>query len=164
MHDMNIVTPRCNDKELSNFNIKIHRIVNIHRGSSEEGTRHVEISLIFENGKSSAIKRVPISKLSQMDWSEVDDRVVFTPCISPKKAARHIAHAIQSELSECPVVDVYELGHPGLYKVDGKPVFCTGGEVIRPPAGATQALELECAQMPQMRGALHRGISDRDRL
>lgn len=61
---MGIITPRIDDNEIANFDIAIHRMVDVYTDSSAKGNRHVEISLIFENGDSSERKRVALSKLS----------------------------------------------------------------------------------------------------
>lgn len=45
--------------------------------------------------------------------------------------------------------NVYQLSHPGLYKINGEAVFCTGGEVIRPPASTAPVSEIELGAIPQ---------------
>lgn len=135
--------------KIGNFQINLHRVINLHDGSSEKGTRLLEITLIFDGRTPSKIQRIALQKLSNLDWDTVDGRVAFDPQIPIARVRRCLANDIRSALEFLPVVDIYKLSHPGLCKINGEAVFCTGGEVIRPPTSATQASEIELEPMPQ---------------
>ena len=146
---MGMVTPSIGGKRISNFGVDIHRIVDIYVDSSAEPTRYAKISLFFEDGSSSKMVRVALSKLSVINWSAIDYRAALDPQIAVTRANRYIADSIRRALDGLPVTNVHQLSHPGLCKINGEAVFCTGGEVIRPPASATQMSEIELEPMPQ---------------
>ena len=134
---MGMVTPSIGGKRISNFGVDIHRIVDIYVDSSAEPTRYAKISLFFEDGSSSKMVRVALSKLSVINWSAIDYRAALDPQIAVTRANRYIADSIRRALDGLPVTNVHQLSHPGLCKINGEAVFCTGGVVIRPPATAT---------------------------
>lgn len=146
---MSTVIPSIGETKISNFDVDIHRIVDVYVDSSAKATRHAEISLIFEDGSSSKTVRVALSELPAIDWSEIDHRAALAPQIAATRANRYIADNIRRALDGLPVINVHQLTHPGLYKINGETVFCTGREVIRPPAGATEMSEIELEPMPQ---------------
>ncbi len=143
------VIPKIGGKEISNFSINVHRMVNIHADSQHESVLHVEISLLFESGDSSGKERVPLSQLEAMNWKKLDYRATFDPRISVTQANRYITNDICSALDGLPAMDIYRLSHPGLYIISGEPLFCTGKEVIRPSSNTTQGMEIECEPMSQ---------------
>lgn len=143
------IIPKIEDVEISNFSINIHRIVNIHTDSQQESVPHVEISLTFENCDSSNKARVPLSQLETVNWKKLDYRVTFNPRISVTQANRYISNDICSALNDLPTMEIYRLSHPGLYIINGNPLFCTGREVIRSSSNTTQGLEIECEPMSQ---------------
>lgn len=136
-------------KKICNFTIAVHRLVNIHTDSQQVRVPHAEISLVFEKGPPSEKKMVVLAKLASMDWGTLDYRAAFAPQIAVAPAKRYIAKEICSVLDGLPATDVYRLSRPGLYKINGEPVFCTGGEVIRPPSDEAQRPEIECKPMSQ---------------
>lgn len=138
------ITPRIKDEKISNFDIIIHRVVNLHNDSLKESVCCAEISLSFENGDCSQKREVEISKLENMNWSELDYRAKFCPRTPKTTASRYIANDIRSALENFLVTDIYRLTRPGLYKINGTPIFCTGREAIQPPASANQVPEIEC--------------------
>lgn len=146
---MGMVTPSIGGAKISNFDVAVHRIVDVYTDSSAEAMRHAEISLIFKDGTSSKKVRVALSKLSAINWSEIDHRAAIIPQITVKRANRYIDNDMRQALDGLLVTSVYRLSYPGLHKINGGVVFCTGGEVIRPPTSATQALEIELEPMPQ---------------
>lgn len=143
------IVPTIKDEEISNFNIDLHRLLNIHTDAQQEGVPHIEVSLAFEKGPPGEKKMVALSKLADTNWSTFDYRAAFKPHVATAKANRYISDAIRSELENLPTIDIYRLSHPGLYKINGEPVFCTGKEVIRSPLIATQGPEIECEHMAQ---------------
>lgn len=146
---MGIITPKFKGKAICNFDVDVHRTVDVYADSSGKATRHAEISLTFENGSSSKTVKKALSELSAINWSEIDSRAALDPQIAVARANRYIANDIQQALFGLPVTNVYRLSRPGLYKINGEAIFCTGGEVIRPPASATQTSEIEIEPMVQ---------------
>ncbi len=146
---MSTISPRIDGVRISNFDINIHRMVNIHDSPQGEGVPHVEISLAFEKGEPSKKVRVALSELASIRWTTIDYRASFSPDFAVATANRYVVDAIRSSLDELPIAEVYQLSHPGLYKITGRPVFCTGGEVIRPPTSTEQEPEIECEPMTQ---------------
>lgn len=146
---MGMVTPSIDGAKISNFNVAIHRNLNVYVDSSAEVTHHAEISLIFEDGRSSKTVSVALSKLSTINWNEIDHRATISPQFTVTRANRYIESAIRKAIDGLPVTNVYRLSHPGLYKINDEAVFCTGVEVIRPPASAAQASEIELEPMSQ---------------
>lgn len=143
------LTPTTGGKKISNFDVLIIRLVIIHADSQTNGVPYIEISLIFENGETSDKTRVPLSQLETIDWKALDYRATFIPQIPVAKANRYIGTDIRSKLDDLPTTEVYRLSHPGLYIINGGPVFCTGDGVIRPSSSATQGPEVECGHMSQ---------------
>jgi len=143
------LTPEVEGKGISNFVILVHRRVNVHMDSQPDGVSYIEMSLSFEKGGPSIKKQVPLSQLGTMDWRELDYRATFIPQIPVAKANRYIGTDIRSKLDDLPTTEVYRLSHPGMYIINGEPVFCTGDEVIRPSSGTAQGPEVECEHMPQ---------------
>jgi len=143
------IVPKIQDKEISNFEINLIRMVSIYTDSNSEGERHIELSLTVEHTNSDKIVRIALSKLSNTDWNSLDPRVTFDPQISVTTAKRYISNAIRSSIHKLTSADVYQFSHPGLYKINDAPVFCTGGEAIRSPSSAAQGPEIECLPMSQ---------------
>ena len=146
---MACIIPEIEDEQISNFVILIHRRVNIHEDSKQDSVPHIEVSLSFEKGNPSGKAQVPLSRLENMDWRALDYRATFNPQIACTRANRYIANDVRSVLDDLPVTEVYRLSRPGLYIINGGPVFCTGDEVIRPSSSATQGPEVECGHMSQ---------------
>ncbi|MBD5085072.1 MAG: hypothetical protein HDT33_08470 [Clostridiales bacterium] len=143
------IVPQVEGKKIGNFEINLFRIVKIHTDSNSEGEPYIELSLTVEYGNSSEKTRIALSKLSDTNWISLDHRVTFDPQITVTKAKRYISNDIRSAISSFPLTDIFQLSHPGLHIINGEPVFCTGREVIRPSASATQGPKIECEQMPQ---------------
>jgi len=61
------ITPRLKGTKISNFDLKVHRVVNVHTDSQEESVPQVEISLVFEGGSSTKIQKVDVAKLKSID-------------------------------------------------------------------------------------------------
>lgn len=154
------IIPKKDGNRLGNFDIKIQRVVNIHDHPQGDGIPHVEISLAFEKGEPSKMVRVALSELAAIRWNTIDYRASFSPDVAVTTANRYLLDAIRSSLDGLPMVEVYQLSHPGLYKIAGRPVFCTGGGVIRPPASAAQEPEIECESMPPQRLDIDPGLSE----
>lgn len=146
---MGMVIPSIDGAKISNFDVNILQILDASVDSSAEPTRYAEISLIFEDGSSSKTERIALSKLSAINWSIIDQRATLIPQVAVAQANRYIEHDIRQALDGLPVKNVHQLSHPGLCKINGEAVFCTGREVIRPPASATQMSEIELETMPQ---------------
>jgi hypothetical protein len=143
------LTPKAEGKKISNFDILIHRQVNIHIDSQQESVPHVEVSLSFEKGDPIDKTRVPLSQLETIDWKALDYRATFIPQVAVARANRYIAADIRSKLDDLPTSEVYRLSHPGMYIINGEPVFCTGNEVIRPSSSGVQRPKIECERMSQ---------------
>lgn len=143
------LTPKVEGKRISNFDILIHRQVNIHIDSQRESVPHVEVSLDFERGESGDKMRIPLSQLEAMDWRKTNCRATFIPQIPVAKANRYVANDIRSTIDDLPTTEVYRLSHPGMYIINGEPVFCTGNEVIRPSSSGVQRPKIECERMSQ---------------
>lgn len=141
--------PKVEGKKISNFDILIHRQVNIHIDSQRESVPHIEMSLSLEKGDSNDKTQVPLSQLETMDWRALDYRAAFIPQVAVARANRYIAADIRSKLDDFPTTEVYRLNHPGIYIINGEPVFCTGNEVIRPSSSEVQKPEIECEHMSQ---------------
>lgn len=79
------ITPKNKGTRISNFDIDIHRIVNVHTDSQRECVPQVELSAVFENGRSTKSKRVDLSKLTSIDWYSWDYRANFNIAASTAK-------------------------------------------------------------------------------
>lgn len=88
-------------------------------------------------------------KLESIDWKALDYQATYNPQVAVAKANRYIAAEIRSKLDDLPTTEVYRLSHPGMYIINGEPVFCTGNEVIRPSYSEVQRPEIECERMSQ---------------
>ena len=141
------IISKINGEKTCNFEIEVHRIVNVHTDSQEEGIPYAEISLTLEDGNTTKVQRVNLSKLAYTDWCSWDYRANFN--IAAPTAKHQIASDIRSVLDNLPVVDIYQLSHTGIYKITGETVFCTGREVIRPSSSSGQDPELVLEPMPQ---------------
>lgn len=146
---MGLIIPKIDDERIGNFDIALHRMVDVYTDSSAEAERHVELSLVFERGNSGRKQRTALSALASVDWNKSDPRAIFDPKFPVAKANRYITNAIQQELDGLPAENIYLLSHPGLYKINGEAVFCTGGEVIRPPASTMSVSKIELGAMSQ---------------
>lgn len=146
---MGMVTPSIGGTKISNFGVAVHRILDVYTDSSPEAIRHAEISLILEDDSSSKKVSVALSELSATNWSKIDHRAAIIPQITVAQANRYIDSAIRKALDGLPVTTVYRMSHPGLYKINGETVFCTGGEVIRPSSGAAEGAEIELEAIHQ---------------
>lgn len=144
---MGLINPKIGDEKIGNFDITVHRMVDVYTDSSAEAERHVELSLVLESGNSGGKQRVALSELSSEDWNKSNPHAIFDPKFPVTKANRYITNAIQQELDGLPVEKIYLLSHPGVYKINGEAVFCTGVEVIRPPAGTTPVSKIELGPM-----------------
>ena len=111
---MGMVTPSIGGAKISNFDVNILQILDAFVDSSAEPTRYAEISLIFEDGSSSKTVRVALSKLSVINWSEIDHRAALDSQIAVARANRYIADNIRRALDGLPVTNVHRLSHSGL--------------------------------------------------
>ena len=68
------LTPKVGGKKISNFDIFLHRRVNVHLDSQQESVPHIEVSLNFERGEPGDRTRVPLSRLETVDWRALDYR------------------------------------------------------------------------------------------
>lgn len=143
------LTPKVEGKKISNFDVLLHRRVNVHKDSRSDSVPHIEVSLNFERGESGNKTRVPLPKLESIDWKALDYQATYNPQVAVAKANRYIAAEIRSKLDDLPTTEVYRLSHPGMYTINGEPVFCTGNEVIRPSSSGVQKPEIECEHMSQ---------------
>lgn len=146
---MRRITPTIKGERIGNFGLNLHRVVQVHAGPGSEGIPLLELSVSVAKGERGEKVRIPLADLATTDWELYNRHASLNPEFPVAKSRRYIAHAIKEALGELPMVEVYQLSHPGLYKIAGKPVFCTGGEVIRPPASIVQELEIECEPMAQ---------------
>lgn len=146
---MRHITPTIEGERIGNFNIDLHRMVQIHTGSKSEGVPHIELSVTVTKVDCGEKVRIPLADLATTDWESYNSHASLNPEFPVAKSKRYIAHAIKGALGELPMVEVYQLSHPGLYKIAGEPVFCTGREVIRPFSGAAPESEIELEAMSQ---------------
>lgn len=118
------LTPKVEGKKISNFDVLLHRRVNVHKDSRSDSVPHIEVSLNFERGESGNKTRVPLPKLESIDWKALDYQATYNPQVAVAKANRYIAAEIRSKLDDLPTTEVYRLSHPGMYTINGEPVFC----------------------------------------
>lgn len=147
---MRRIVPQIEGTNISNFEICLHRRVNICAADpSSESIPCVEVTLAFEGGDLSETKRVPLSNLESINWHQLDFRASINPQVTIAKANRYIANNVRSMVSDLSEITVFQLDHPGLYIIEGEPIFCTGGEIIRPSSGSVQKVEIECGPMQE---------------
>lgn len=141
------ISPKIKGEKISSFDIIVHQRTNVYTDSQGECVPQVEISLGFEDGGSTEMKRVELSKLTSIDWCSWDYRANFN--VAESTAKRQIAKDIRLALNGIREIEVYRLSHPGAYKINNEPMFCTGEEVIRPSSSPEHNPEIELEPMPQ---------------
>lgn len=146
---MTSVTPQIEGRDIANFVIELGRRVNVLDPRGDEVLTYIEVTLIFEAEDRSETKKINLPDLECITWSELDYRASINPQVTMAKANRYIASDIRSALGDLPVINIYRLERPGLYKINGEAVFCTGDDVILPSSGFVQKEELECRPMTE---------------
>jgi len=137
-----ITTDDKASKLVCNFQFEVLSIVDVLRIPEAKSTPHIKLKLCF--GLTEYIVfTVPISKLEKINWLEKDTKCILYPDVAPAKAQRYIANNIREKLPGVRTETLYKLCQVGLHIINGEPVFCTGGAVIRPPDADTRGSIIE---------------------
>ena len=127
-----IFTDDRNCKWLTNFEIEVVSIVNIYNAPEAKPASYVKFKLCFGAGQYSEEVIEPLLKLDKINWFDKDIRCRLNPA-ALAKAQHHLADRIRKVLPHTLSEERYRLMRLGVHIVKGEPVFCAGGEVIRPP-------------------------------
>jgi len=129
-------------KLVCNFQFEVLSVVDVLRIPEAKLTPHVKLKLCFSLTEY-IVLAVPISELEKINWLEKDTRCILYLDVAPAKAQRYIANKIREKLPGGRTEILYKLCKVGLHIINGEPVFCTGGAVIRPPHADTNRLVIE---------------------
>ena len=118
---------------ITNFHIEVVSRVDVYYSSESEPIPHVTLKLSFGPEKYSEEFIEPLSALDKIRWFSKDTKVRLYPNVAEVTAQRHIADYIRERLPSVEPKKQYRLKRLGVHIIEGEAVFCTGGEVIRPP-------------------------------
>ena len=127
-----ISTEGKDPKLCTNFYVAATEKVYIYRVPESKPTTYITLQARFSDGESEAFT-VALSVLDKINWADVDDRCILYPNIAPATAQRYIATHIREKLADVAAEERYRLGRVGYHSVEGEPVYCAGGEIIRSP-------------------------------
>lgn len=142
----NIMTDKAGN-HLCNFKPRVEAMVEIFDCGREKPISHVKIYLDFEDGPPSSPFCIPMSNAEKIDWLNLDPRCRFFPDISEPTIKRYLLDEVRRQWNSAPKETVYRLNRIGLHTIGKERVFCTGREVIRPPAGAESRPKIEIQQI-----------------
>ena len=120
-------------KWITNFHIEVVSRVDVYYCSESEPIPHVTLKLSFGPEQYSEEFIEPLSALDKIRWFSKDTKVRLYPNVAEVTAQRHIADYIRERLPSAEPKKQYRLKRLGVHIIEGEAVFCTGGEVIRPP-------------------------------
>jgi len=129
-------------KLICNFTFMILSVIDVLRIPEATSVLHVKLKLCFSIAEYIELT-VPISELEKINWLEKDKRCILYPDVAPAKAQRYIANNIREKLPGVRTETLCKLSTVGLHIINGEPVFCTGGAVIRPPHADTNGQVIE---------------------
>lgn len=94
---------------------------------------HAQIYFNFgeDDTEQSQVYSVPLSEIDKTNWKELNERCIYHPEKTGSKVNRYLSCTIREALEAAPKNRVYCLTHVGMYKIEGRPVFCTGNQVIQ---------------------------------
>lgn len=129
---MNWLTKSECGKPLCNFRVDIISSDNIYTDASKDPIHYACFSIDFgcDSSKNANVYRVPNVELDRIHWRELDIKCRYHPDISKSVVERYLYDSIRQNLQKAPRRTVYRFSHAGMYLIEGKPVFCTGTEVI----------------------------------
>ena len=118
---------------ITNFHIEVKDRIDVYNDSESETIPHVMLKLSFGPEQHSEEFIEPLSALDKIKWYSKDTRSRLYPDVAEPTAQRHIADYIRERLPGTKPKKQYRLKRLGVNIIEGEAVFCTGGEVIRPP-------------------------------
>ncbi len=124
-----------NDKKLCNFSVQVLGVDCVRLNGSGKRIQHVKARLKFDetNAEDQEIYDLPVGKIDKTHWKDIDGRCRYDPKIPEEKVERYLGDSIRAQLGNAPKRMVEKLTCVGMYKIDGKPVFCTGKAVLQDP-------------------------------
>lgn len=128
-----ISTDDKNPKWICNFYIDVLYKIDSYSSPEAKPISYVKLKLHFGMGQHSEEFIESIANLGNVDWFSKDTRCMLNPDVAPAKAQRYITNHIRKKLPEISPTKQYKLRRPGVHIIEGEPIFCAGGEVIRPP-------------------------------
>jgi len=137
-----ILTDDKASKLVCNYQFEVLSVIDVQRIPESNSTLYVNLKLCFSITEYIELT-VPISELEKISWPDIDIRCILYPDVAPAKAQRYIANHIREKLPGAKTEIKYLLNKVGHHFVNGEPVFCTGGSVIRPPHAKTSKLVIE---------------------
>ncbi len=121
-------------KSLCNFTIKVHFVSQVFIVTISDSLRYVNFSIHhgedFEDD--TTIYQIRVADIDKIHWGKFDDRCIYEPNVSEKRVDRYLSTLVRKQLNDAPSKMVYRFSRPGMFVIEGKPVFCTGTEVIHP--------------------------------
>ncbi len=129
---MNWLTKNECGKPLCNFRVHIISYDNIYTDASKTPILYACFSIDFENDnpKDANVHRVPVVEIGRINWRELDIRCRYNPDVGKSAVERYLYDSVRQNLQMAPRRTVYQFSHAGMYLIEGKPVFCTGTEVM----------------------------------
>lgn len=121
--------------QLCNFYPHVESLEDVQDIEENLISSYVQIQLGFEDGKSST-QTMQITELDRAQWLGMDKRCWFNPEVSKTKISRYLEKIVRSQLDSAPRKKIYQANGPGIFIIEGEPVFYTGFEVIRSPVSA----------------------------
>lgn len=140
-------------KSICNFCPEVLGVVNVYSNATAEHVPHVKLRLRFmgdsvgDNPFSKAFTE-PIPMLDEVNWLGKDTRCRFHPGMNAGRAKRYIADAVRKDLAYVSAERLYRLNRLGGYVIEGEPVFCVGGGLIRPPANHNDQADIKADSIP----------------
>jgi len=144
-----IFTNDATQKQITNYLIEVVSVIYAHRIPEASPTTLIKLKMNFNDGNDNMFI-VPLLELDKVNWVDKDMRCIHNEDIPRAKAQRHIANNIRKKLADPGVKTEtqYRLSRVGLHIINGEPVFCTGGAVIRSPHVNTNELVIEPDKIP----------------
>lgn len=110
-------------------------------GENEE----VRVGLQFGDGSNKDVL-IPLSKLNQVDWFELDHRCIINS--KYRQAQSYLIDAIRAGISKAPVERQYLLERTGVYHIGDAVLFAAGDRVIARSSALADDIDYKLAQLP----------------
>ena len=122
-----------NDDQLCNFIIRVLSVDEIYE--DEESKPDIYVEFCFSFGESAVadepIYRVLVKDIDNMHWKTIDLRCCYNLKIKEKMIEKSLSQHVRQSLTAVPKKQIYRFNRTGMYEIKGRPVYCTGVDVIR---------------------------------
>lgn len=149
---MNWLTKNESGKPLCNFRVHIISSDNIYMDAGKIPIHYACFSIDFggDSRENAKVHRVPVVELDRINWRELDIKCRYNPDITKSAVERYLYDSVRQNLQMASRRTVYRFSHAGMYLIEGKPVFCTGTEVIHDHSFGSNILfepDLKCQKL-----------------